>query len=132
MPREYPTYPDSLTPESAVTFATEYERSYRHNDVLAGGLRGADTIIVSAGVPSGFLIERPNGFLLGVTATVDTEDNRTPEGGTAAPAYSDEFAAWYFLTERVGLRDPDLAATDLPATPPASVDLSDATVIHCG
>lgn len=132
VPRAYPPYPADLTAESAVTFATEYERAYRHNEILAGGAGGTDTILVSTGVPSGFLVERPDGFLVGVTATVDTEDNRTPAGGTAAPSYSDEFASWYLLTGGLGLRGPDLEANELPETPPDSVDLSDATVIHCG
>lgn len=132
VPREYPPYPSEVTAESVVTFVIEYERAYRHNELLAGGARGTDTIIVNAGVPSDMLIKRQDGFLVGVTATIDTEDNRTPEGGTAAPAYSDEFAVWYLLTETVGLRGPDLPAKDLPATPPDSVDLSEATVLYCG
>lgn len=115
-----------------MTFATEYERAYRHNEILAGGPDGTDTILVTAGVPNDFLIDRPDGFMLGVTATVDTEDNRTPAGGTAAPAYSDEFATWYLLTDELGLRGSDLGAKDLPATPPGSVDLSDAMVLYCG
>lgn len=130
-PREYPSYPDELTADSAVTFAREYERSDRHNEILAGGTGGTDTIIVNAGVPSDLLIERRNGFLIGVTVTVDTEDNRTPEGGTAVPAYSDEFARWYLLTERVGFQGPDLEGKTLPESPPESVDLSEARVIYC-
>lgn len=132
VPREYPTYPDSLTAESAASFAIEYERSYRHNELLTGGDGGTDTIIVNAGIPSNFLIERRNGFLLGVTGTVDTEDNRTPDGGTAAPAYSDEFAVWYLLTDPIALRRSNLEAKDFPETPPESVDLSEAAVLHCG
>lgn len=132
VPREYPSYPDKLTAESAVTFATAYERAYRHNEILAGEADGTDTISVNAGVPNDFLIDRGNGFLLGVTATIDTEDNRTPPGGTAAPFYSDEFATWYLLTDELGLRGGDLAAKDLPKMPPESVDLSGGIVLYCG
>lgn len=91
-------------------------------------------MLVDAGVPDGFVIERDGGYLVGVNATIATEDNRRPPvAGTAtptqAPSYDDEFAAWYRLTPRRVRRKE--AGTDLPETPDG-VDTSDMTTVLCG
>jgi len=123
-------YPEPL----AAGTAREFERAYQHNRFLAEGfIGGTDTVLVDAGVSDGSVIDDGGGYLVGVTASIATEDNRMP-GGTAtttptpAPSYDDEFAAWYHLTPgRVRRTDP---GTDLPGTP-GDVDLSDATTVRC-
>jgi len=98
-PLSYPDYPESLSTGAAREFVVEFERACQHNRFLAEGfIGGTDTVIVDAGVPDGFVVEDDGGYLVGVTASIATEDNRVP-GGTAtttptpAPSYDDEFAA---------------------------------------
>jgi hypothetical protein len=131
-PLAYPDVPGSLTAETAREFAAAFERAYQHNRFLAEGfIGGTDTVVVDAGVPDGFVIEDGDGYLVGVNATIATEDNRRPavEGTvtpTQAPSYDHEFAAWYRLTSR-RVRRKDAGQT-LPETP-GDVDLSDATTV---
>lgn len=79
------------------------------------------------------MVEDDGDYLVGVNASIATEDNRVPEGTatatpTPAPSYDDEFAAWYHLTPgHVQRKD---AGTDLPGTP-EDVDLSEATTVRC-
>ena len=132
-PLSYPDVPGDLTAETAREFAAEFERAYQHNRFLAGNPAGTDTVIVNAGVPDGFAIEDGGGYLVGVNATIATEDNRRPTGEgtvtpTQAPSYDDEFAAWYRLTSR-RVRRKDVGH-DLPETP-EDVDVSDATTVLC-
>lgn len=128
-PLSYPEYPEPLTAETVREFVVEFERAYQHNRFLAEGfIRGTDLVLVDAGVPDGFVIEDDGDLLVGVNATIATEDNRVPEENgtdtpTQAPSYDDEFAAWYHLTPRRVRRTG--AGTDLPGTP-EDVDLSDA------
>lgn len=132
-PLSYPDVPGSLTAETAREFAAEFERAYQHNRFLAGNPAGTDTVIVNAGVPDGFVIEDGGGYLVGVNATIATEDNRRPTvAGTAtptrAPSYDDEFAAWYHLTPR-RVRRKEIGR-DLPETP-GEVDTSYALTVLC-
>lgn len=132
-PLAYPDYPASLTAETAREFAAAFERAYQHNRFLAGSPGGTDLVLLDAGVPDGFVIEDGDGYLVGVNATIATEDNRRPtatgtDTPTPAPSYDDEFAAWYHLASRRVRRTE--TGSDLPETP-GDVDMSDATTLLC-
>lgn len=132
-PLSYPDYPGSLTAETAREFAAAFERAYQHNRFLAGNPGGTDVVLADAGVPDGFVIEDGDGYLVGVNATIATEDNRRPastgtDTPTAAPSYDGEFAAWYHVGPRRVRRKE--AGSDLPATP-GDVDMSHALTVRC-
>lgn len=108
-PRTYPAYPESSTAATAEQFAMDFERAYRHNAFLAEGfLPGTDDMTTSTDVPYWAVIERPRGYIVGVTGELRTGDTQQPANVTGTPASftGAPFAAWYYLTDRFALRKP--------------------------
>ncbi len=125
-PRSYPSYPETLTAESAVEFAERFERAFQYNRFLAEQfISGTDEILVQGGVPDGAVHSHEAGYYVGVNGELKTADVNTATDGTPAPYLDAPFDAWYDLRERVGRRR---SVTDIDDGVP-SFDL--ASTVYC-
>jgi hypothetical protein len=109
----YPTYPDTITRDTATSFATAYEEAYWHNWVVGQDqMAGTDSVsFVGPSVPEWAFIEYREGFIVGVDGMVRTADAEPPpdvtpgsETPTPLPFADLPFSAWYYLTPEVALR----------------------------
>jgi hypothetical protein len=134
----YPNYPDSLTASTAESFATAYERAYRHNSRLTE----YESVQVSVTAPEWAVSETRDGFAVGLDGRVQFDDTETQTSATPLPSGFFEFSVWYYLTDRFVLRgdanngsleegtEPDVTPADAvacasPATPATPVTSED-------
>lgn len=133
-PAEYPPYPDSITKQTSVQFATEFEQAYQHNDFLKNEfIQGTDEIGVSAGAER--VIRSSNGFTIGVRGVLQTGNAERPEYTTTptptpAPNSTSAHSSWYYLTDRFALRN-ELSGDRTMIDEDSEPQLDTATVISC-
>jgi len=107
-PASYPSYPQSLTAETAKKFAREHEEAVRLNNAAEAPRNGVDEGYAEAGVSSVF--STTNTYTIRIGGTLRTSDVYGPTDETKAPSFMREFAAWYKLKPMAALRAPASSA----------------------
>lgn len=127
-PVPYPDLPSDLDERSARTFATAFERAWRHNDALRDR-PSVDRITADVSAGDVTALGGGDGFVVETSATVgftytstSTPGTPTPEP-TAVAGTSGRLRSRYLVTERFARRVVDTNAT------PAAV--GDGTLVAC-
>jgi len=156
-PRSYPSYPASLTRETALTFAREHEDALRMNDRVTPGIAGYDEGYAASQVRYFYngtywyrwdnpneqyvtaeapVTETPENteYIIALEGTVRLSDAHQPETSEQKPASMSAYGAWYKLTGPAAWRTEveNDGSGFFPEFPPATPDFTDATQIVCG
>jgi hypothetical protein len=102
-PAEYPGFPDSVTAESARSFAVAFEAAFRRNDFVADAdTRETASLSISVGTAKTEGLDC--GFAVAVDGSIRSEPptftaaSRATSTPTPVPSYDDEFATWYLVS----------------------------------
>ena len=121
-PTDYPSFPDSLTEETAGRFAVEFESAYRRNKWVQNHQEGrAPTLRIRTGQEDTF--ETGDSVVVAVTGFMATDGVQTSIPGTETPEpfpYLDlPFDTWFEVSERRVLRTISDSEFEEPLEPPS-------------
>lgn len=127
-PRSYPAFPDFITAGTAVSFAENFERAYRHNAFVEEHAdTGYDELQVLLGAE--LVDERDVEYVVRVDGELLFADEERPETATETPYPTGTvpFVTWYFLADRFALRK----GVDRGLPDDAAPDFTGADVVVC-
>lgn len=114
-PLPYPDLPSELDEESAKTFATTFERAWRHNDALHDR-PSVDRVTVDVSSEGVTAHDSGAGYVVETSATVGVTYTGTPRSGTPTAVAGTSGRLWsrYLVTERFTRRVEDTNASPAP------------------
>lgn len=127
-PKQYPSFPDTVTQDTAQEFVAAYERAIQWNLFLRDGATGYDSAFVQGGYDD--VNSRGNGFVVEATGELKMTDTSTSGTETRRPTGDVPYRTWYYVSNQFALRAAtnDTFGGTGPEDPPS---FSDADPVAC-